>query len=148
MVHAELTVAAVVEHDSHYLVIEEWVHGRRVVNQPAGHVEPGESIPQAVIRETLEESARHFTPTGFIGMYYWPHDDGRTTLRMALAGRIAGHDRHRALDDGIIRAFWLPRQALQDCPALRSPLVMQAIEDYEQFGVTALDRVRHITGDK
>lgn len=148
MVHAELTVAAVVERDSHYLVIEEWVHGQRVVNQPAGHVEPGESLIQAAIRETLEESARHFTPTGLIGMYYWPHDDGRTTLRTALAGRISNHDTRRSLDEGIIRAFWMPRQMLQDCPDLRSPLVMQAINDYERFGATALERLRHITGDQ
>lgn len=144
MVHAELTVAAIVKRDSRYLVIEEFAHGRRVINQPAGHVEPGETILEAAIRETREESAWRFHPRGFIGMYYWPHDDGRTTLRVALAGEVDDHAPGQPLDDGIIATHWLSRDDLAARSDLRSALVLQSIDDFERFDVMPLDRVRHM----
>lgn len=146
MVHAELTVAAVVCVDHRYLVVEEFAHGRRVINQPAGHVEPGETLQQAVIRETFEESAWRFTPTGLVGMYHWPHEDGRTTLRFAFCGQVEGHVAGQALDDGIIAAHWLSAEQLQARNDLRSPLVLQAIADFNAFEPIALERVRHIRG--
>lgn len=145
MVHAELTVAAIVKHDSRYLVVEEIAHGRRVINQPAGHVEPGETILEAAIRETREESAWRFQPDGFIGMYYWPHDDGRTTLRVALAGRVDDYAPAQPLDDGIVAAHWLTRADLAARSDLRSPLVLQSIDDFERFATMPLDRLRHMT---
>lgn len=146
MVHAELTVAAIVKRDSCYLVIEEFAHGRRVINQPAGHVEPGESIIEAAIRETREESAWRFRPRGFVGMYYWPHEDGRTTLRVALAGEVDDHTPDAPLDEGIIAAHWLTREELAARRDLRSPLVLQSIDDFERFDAMPLDRVRHMAG--
>lgn len=147
MVHVELTVAAIVQRDARYLVIEEMSQGQRVINQPAGHVEPGETICEAAIRETREESAWCFEPTGFIGLYYWPHPDGRTTLRVALAGDVHAHDPEQPLDDGILASHWLTREQLAARSDLRSSLVMQSIQDREQLGVQPLARIRHITGD-
>ncbi len=127
-----LTVAAVVERDGRFLMIEEWVRGRRVVNQPAGHVEPGESLVRAVVRETMEESGWVFAPEAITGVYYWvrPGTD-RSFLRVALAGSALSHDTGRPLDDGIIQALWLTReQLLQRATTLRSPMVMRTVDDY------------------
>lgn len=144
MVHAELTVAAIVERDNQFLVVEEIAHGARVINQPAGHVEPGETLVDAVIRETREETAWGFTPTGLVGVYYWPHDDGRTTLRFAFCGQVEDHATGQALDDGIIAAHWITRTDLAARHDLRSPLVMRAIEDFGAREALPLDRVQHV----
>ncbi|MES1940543.1 nudix hydrolase family protein [Salinisphaera sp. T5B8] len=144
MVHAELTVAAVVCVDDCYLVVEEFAHGKRVINQPAGHVEPGETLLDAVVRETFEETAWRFTPTGLVGMYHWPHEDGRTTLRFAFCGTVDAHAPEQPLDDGIIAAHWLSAEQLRARDDLRSPLVLQSIADFNDFDALALERVRHI----
>ncbi|MES1949073.1 nudix hydrolase family protein [Salinisphaera sp. C84B14] len=117
-----------------------------MINQPAGHVEPGETLHEAVIRETFEETAWRFTPTGLVGMYHWPHADGRTTLRFAFCGEVDGHAPDQALDEGIISAHWLSVEQLQARDDLRSPLVLQAIADFNDFEPLALERVRHIKG--
>lgn len=148
MVHAELTVAAVVIRDERFLVVEEVAGGERVVNQPAGHVEHGETILEAVVRETREETAWGFTPTGLIGMYYWPHADGRVTLRFAFCGEVSDHDADQALDDGIVATHWLAAGELAARDDLRSPLVMRAIEDYAGQPPLPLERVRHIRGPR
>ncbi|RJS95088.1 NUDIX domain-containing protein [Salinisphaera sp. Q1T1-3] len=141
MVHAELTVAAIVACESRYLVVEEIARGRRVVNQPAGHVEPGETILDAAIRETREESAWRFHPTGIVGFYYMPHADGRHTLRVALAGQVDDHRPRQALDDGIITTHWLTRGELGERDDLRSALVLRAIDDYESQPLMPLARL-------
>lgn len=146
MVHPELTVAAVIRHASKYLVIEEWARGRRVLNQPAGHVEPGETIVRAAIREAREESAWRFRPTGFIGLYYWPHEDGRITLRVALSGEVNDHAPQQPLDDGILTTHWMTRRTLARRHDLRSPLVLQSIADFERLGSQSLERLHHMTG--
>ncbi|WP_184947261.1 NUDIX hydrolase [Salinisphaera orenii] len=147
MVHAELTVAAVVVRDERYLVVEEYARGARVINQPAGHVEPGETIVDAVIRETREETAWGFTPTGLVGMYYWPHEDGRTTLRFAFCGTVGDHAPEQPLDEGIVAAHWLSASDLAARENLRSPLVLRAIEDFGSQPPLPLERVRHIRAD-
>jgi 8-oxo-dGTP pyrophosphatase MutT (NUDIX family) len=146
LVHAEVTVAAIVRVDDRYLVVEEFAHGERVINQPAGHVESGETIVDAVVRETREETAWRFIPTGLVGMYYWPHEDGRTTLRFAFCGEVSDHAAEQALDEGIVAAHWLSMEELHARNDLRSPLVMRAIDDFTHHDPLPLERVRHIHG--
>ena len=127
-----VTVAAVVERDGRFLLIEEETSRGRLFNQPAGHLEPGESLVDAVARETLEESAYAFTPTALVGVYqYRSAAEGVTYLRFAFAGAVSGHDPRRTLDSGIVRAVWLgPDEARRESARHRSPLVMRCIDDY------------------
>ena len=127
-----ITVAAVVESGGRFLVVEESIEGRIVFNQPAGHVEAGETLLEAVARETLEESGRTFTPEALIGVYSWTKPETEITyLRFAFTGSVGERDPARKLDEGIIDAVWKSRDELQAQPGkLRSPLVMRAINDY------------------
>jgi 8-oxo-dGTP pyrophosphatase MutT (NUDIX family) len=127
-----LTVAAVAERAGRFLVVEERIGGRRVFNQPAGHVEAGETLVRAVVRETLEETGWTFAPTEFIGAYLWAGSRGRpSTLRFAFCGEATGHDEARALDDDIVAAHWLTRTELAALgDRLRTPLVLRCIDDY------------------
>src|SRR5512139_1109885 len=98
-----VTVAAVVERDGRFLVVEENVEGHIVFNQPAGHVEQGESLLEAVERETVEESGRTFTPEALIGLYSWTNAGNDITyLRFAFTGGVSERDPARKLDEGII----------------------------------------------
>ena len=132
--HPELTVAAIVERRGRFMLVEERVGGQLVLNQPAGHVEPGESLAAAVIREALEETAWTFVPEATLGVYLWGRDGGHNPfLRVAFAGRCVAHDSDRALDDGIERVLWLSRSELVARGArLRSPMVLRAVDDYER----------------
>lgn len=127
-----VTVAAVIEQDGRFLLVEERVDGRRLLNQPAGHLEPGESLVEAVVRETLEETARAFEPLGLVGVYRWrPPGSELTFLRFAFYGRAGAREPGRTLDAPILDTHWLAPQALHARPeALRSPLVLRCIEDY------------------
>ena len=112
--------------------MEEEVDGRVVFNQPAGHLEPGESLAAAAIRETLEETGYHFVPEAVVGIYRWrnPASDA-TYLRVAFTGTLTGHEPERPLDTGIVGPVWFDTEALrQNAPALRSPMVMRCIDDY------------------
>jgi ADP-ribose pyrophosphatase YjhB (NUDIX family) len=125
-----VTVAAIIERDARFLMIEETVNGKLVVNQPAGHLEQNETLSDAVVRETLEESAWHFTPTQITGIYQWTAPKtSKTFLRVCYTGHCDHHDPGRELDDGIIRALWLTRDEITRC-RLRSPMVLQGIDDY------------------
>ncbi len=125
-----VTVAAIIERDAHFLMIEEIVNEEVVVNQPAGHLEPHESLSDAVIRETLEESAWHFTPTNITGIYLWTSPKTRQTfLRVCYAGQCEQHDISRPLDEGIVRAIWMTREEIAQT-RLRSPMVLKGIDDY------------------
>lgn len=127
-----VTVAAIIERDDRFLMVEELIDGEHVINQPAGHLEPGESIIEATIRETLEETAWHFQPEALTGIYRWQHPgNGTTFLRIALCGQCHDHEPQRALDDGILQAVWKSRDELiqPDCQ-LRSPMVLTCIDDY------------------
>jgi 8-oxo-dGTP pyrophosphatase MutT (NUDIX family) len=127
-----VTVAAVIEQDGRFLLVQERESGRTVLNQPAGHLEDGESLVAAVIRETLEETGWHFQPEAVIGMYRWRHPVKRITyLRVTFAGSGLGHDSDRLLDDGIEDTLWLSvGEIRRQSEMLRSPLVMKSIEDY------------------
>ena len=128
-------MAAVVERDGRFLLVEEeTVDGIRL-NQPAGHLDPGESLLAAAARETLEETAFAFTPTQLIGVYLWRATplagEAVTYLRFAFCGELGAHDPGRALDDGILRALWLTRDEIAARAAQhRSPLVQRCVDDY------------------
>jgi 8-oxo-dGTP pyrophosphatase MutT (NUDIX family) len=128
----EITVAAIVQTEGRFLVVEERINGRLVFNQPAGHVEHGESLLAAVIREVREETAWRFEPKSLIGVYLWRSpESGVTTMRFGFSGRVDDHDRAQPLDQGIVGTHWLSPADLQAREQrLRSPLVMRCIEDY------------------
>ena len=126
------TVAAVIEHQGRFLMVEEEADGEVVYNQPAGHLDPGESLIQAAIRETREETAWGFRPQAIVGIYRWHHaPTDRTYLRVCFSGSCHDHQPRQALDEGILQALWLTRDQLQArAERLRSPLVMQCVDDY------------------
>ena len=126
-----VTVATVVVRDGRLLLVEEAIDGRQVLNQPAGHLEPDESLAAAAVRETLEETGWTVRLSAFIGTYQWIAPDGTPFLRFAYAAEPVSHDPDRPLDDGILRALWLtPAELKADPDRLRSPLVWQVVEDY------------------
>ncbi len=127
-----LTVAAIIERDRRFLLVEENSDGRIVLNQPAGHVEENESISEAVTRETLEESGRCFIPEAIVGLYRWRSPLNHVTyLRVTFCGQCSERDRDISLDTDIITTHWLSYAEMQDRSAmLRSPLVLRCIEDY------------------
>jgi 8-oxo-dGTP pyrophosphatase MutT (NUDIX family) len=128
----DVTVAAVIERDGQFLIVDERASGRIVINQPAGHLESGESLFAAVARETLEETGWTFVPEHLVGVYVWqPEHLARTFLRVAFCGRLEGHDTTRPLDHGIVRTRWLDREQLVAASARhRSPLVIRCVDDY------------------
>jgi 8-oxo-dGTP pyrophosphatase MutT (NUDIX family) len=132
MPHPEITVAAVTETDGRFLVVEERINRRLVINQPAGHVEPGETLLEAVVREVREETAWLFTARDLVGVYLWHSPEtGRMTKRFTFTGEVADHRPDQPLDDGIIATHWLTQAELRGRePQLRSPLVLRCIEDY------------------
>ena len=126
------TVAAIIEHNHKFLMVEELIQGEAVFNQPAGHLEPDESIIDAVIRETREETAWQFVPEAVTGIYLWKHpDNGETFLRVAICGSCKNHDAQQPLDKEIIQSVWKGRHELVAEPKkLRSPMVINCIDDY------------------
>jgi 8-oxo-dGTP pyrophosphatase MutT (NUDIX family) len=128
----DITVAAIVETDGRFLLVEERIRGQRVYNQPAGHVEAGEALLAAVVRETFEETAWRFEPEWFLGVYPWRGAHSRrSTLRFAFAGRVHSHEPARSLDAPVIATHWLTREELQSPRlVLRTPLVLRCIDDY------------------
>jgi len=127
-----VTVAAVIEQNGRFLLVQERESGRAVLNQPAGHLEDGESLVTAVIRETLEETGWHFQPEAVIGIYRWRHPvKSITYLRVTFTGSGLRHDIDRTLDEGIEDTLWLSASEIRrQSEMLRSPLVLKSIEDY------------------
>ncbi|MDZ5602417.1 NUDIX hydrolase [Pseudomonas sp. RP23018S] len=130
--HPHITVATVVERDGRFLMVEEFKAGLHVFNQPAGHLEPNESLQQAALRETLEETAWDVELTGVVGIYlYTAPSNGVTYQRICFAARPVHHHAERPLDSDIQRALWLSRDELLADPARwRSELVPRCIDDY------------------
>ncbi|HYG55555.1 MAG TPA: NUDIX hydrolase [Burkholderiales bacterium] len=126
-----VTVAAVIEQGGKFLLVEEMIDGRRVLNQPAGHLDPGESLVDACRREVMEETAHRFEPTGLVGIYRWiyaPRDV--TFLRICFRGHIKAKE-DRPLDKQILKLHWLTAAQLTDRRAdHRSPLVQRCVEDF------------------
>jgi len=128
----DVTVAAVTEDDGRFLVVEERINHQLVLNQPAGHVEHGETLLEAVIREAREETAWCFEPRALVGAYLWRNPStGLTTLRFAFTGTVSDHKPEQPLDTGIVTTHWLTRAELQEREKrLRSPLVLRCVDDY------------------
>lgn len=127
----DLTVAALAEDGGRFLFVQERAARRVVLNQPAGHVEAGESPLEAVIREAREETGRPFLPRFLTGIYLWQGPAGRTVLRIAFAGELGERAAGSQLDRAILRTLWLDRDELAARAAEhRSPLVQLCVEDY------------------
>ncbi len=126
------TVAAVIEQDGKFLLVEEHTSQGLLFNQPAGHLEAHESLLTAVVRETLEESAYDFEPQHLLGIYRWHSSSSDTTyLRFAFCGRLLAHHAARPLDEGIVRAVWMTPDEIRATQARhRSPLILRCVEDY------------------
>lgn len=127
-----VTVAAVIHRDGKFLLVEEETEAGLAFNQPAGHLEEGESLVEAVAREVLEETAYHFRPMHLVGVYQWRHPSKELTyLRFAFAGDLYGWEPERPLDEGIVAARWLTPDEIRACQARhRSPLILRCCEDY------------------
>lgn len=127
-----VTVAAVVERDGRFLLVEEDTRSGIRYNQPAGHLEDGESLIDAVIRETREESACDFTPEALLGIYQYAHpQDEVTYLRFAFTGTVSEPQPGRQLDTGIRRALWMSAAEIRACADRhRSPLLQRCVDDF------------------
>lgn len=131
-----VTVAAVIERDGRFLLVEEETPEGIRLNQPAGHLDPGESPVDGAIRETLEETACEFAPSALLGIYMARSDSARagvpvTYLRFAFVGTVGEAAPGRSLDNGILRTLWLTADEVRARgPMHRSPLVMKCIDDY------------------
>jgi 8-oxo-dGTP pyrophosphatase MutT (NUDIX family) len=139
-------VAAVIEQDGRYLLVEEQTAGGLQLNTPAGHLEPGESPQQAAVREALEETGRAFHPDALLGVYLAAGPDAggadATWLRLAFCGRASEADPARALDAGIVRTVWMTPDEVQASRARhRSPLVWRCVQDHlrgQRYGLEAV----------
>ncbi len=140
-----VTVAAVIERDGRFLLVEEETPDGLRFNQPAGHLDEGESIVAACSRETLEETAWHFLPEALVGIYQWPRPQGDITyLRFAFCGQLGAHEESRPLDHGIVRAVWLTPTQIEACRERhRSPLILQCITDFLAGRRYPLELIRH-----
>jgi 8-oxo-dGTP pyrophosphatase MutT (NUDIX family) len=128
----DITVAAVAESDGRFLVVEERISRRLVFNQPAGHVERGETLLAAVVREVREESAWRFHPQALLGAYLWHEAPNHSAvLRFAFIGSVSDRDATQPLDRGIVATHWLSCSDLEERRSrLRSPLVLRCVHDY------------------
>ena len=142
-----VTVAAVIEQNGRYLLVEEHTSAGLRLNTPAGHLEPGESPQDAAVREALEETACVFTPTALLGVYLAAvpdaEGDGTTWLRIAYCGTAGAPEPGRALDAGIVRTLWLtPEEICASAERHRSPLVLRCVQDHQRGQRFGLDAVQ------
>lgn len=139
------TVAAVIESDGYYLLVEEICSGRSVFNQPAGHLEDGESLYDAVIREVREETTRQFHPQALVGCYRWREPQHKITyLRTTFCGSVGDEIPGLILDPDIVATHWLNYREISNHNALRSPLVLQCVDDYQAGKRFPLDFIHDI----
>ena len=140
-----VTVAAIICNHGRYLLVEENVDGHIVLNQPAGHIEEGESLLDAVKREVLEETAWHFQPQALSGIYlYHNQNNGITYLRFCFYGQCNMFENNRILDQGIIRTVWMTTDEIRsESKSLRSPIVLQCIEDHLSGKSCSLDILKN-----
>ena len=140
-----VTAASVIERDGRFLLVEEHADGRVVLNQPAGHLDPGESLPEAASRETLEETGYTFVPSHLVGVYHWQIESGTTYVRFTFGGEATAPTGPVQLDHGIVAVHWLTRpQMLAREHELRSPIVLRCVDDYLAGKRYSLDLVRYL----
>jgi len=141
-----VVVAAIVERDGKFLLVEEEADDQVVLNQPAGHLDEGETLIAAVIRETLEETAWHIEPQALLGVYRWRHPAKPVTfLRFAFIARALREEHGRALDHGCLRALWLtPEEIRAERARLRSPQVERCLDDYLAGTCYPLDLLKEV----
>lgn len=140
------TVAAIIEKDGQFLLVEENINNRLVFNQPAGHLEHNETLFDAVKREVLEETAWEFEPEYLVGIYLSPNPNNTdiSYLRFCFYGHCTNQHKEQALDDGIVRAAWLSREEIEnERERMRSPQVEQCIDDYLKGNRYPLDLIHH-----
>ncbi len=137
-----VTVAAVIERDGRFMLVEEQTRDGLMLNTPAGHLEAGETLVAGCAREALEETAHAFTPTALVGVYMARFRRGSrpgepdevedvTYLRFAFAGTLGARQAGRALDDGIVRTLWMTPEEIRACAGRhRSPLLLRCVEDH------------------
>lgn len=144
-----VTVAAIIEQDGRFLLVEEETADGLRFNQPAGHLDEGESLLQGVSREALEETAHDFTPQALLGIYLARTRSTRTGqpvtyLRFAFTGQLGAHHAERQLDTGILRAVWMtPDEIRATRERHRSPLIVQCVEDYLRGQRFPLETIYH-----
>lgn len=139
-----VTVAALIERDGRFLMVREQADGEIAYNQPAGHLEAGESLIEAMIREAREESAWRVEPEALVGIYQWPNPDkGITYLRFAFSARAVEHFPDEPLDTGILAAEWMDLDAIAACAQQhRGPQVQHCIDDYLKGIRLPLDSIK------
>ena len=144
MPHA--TVAAIVEDQGKFLLVEEETDRGNRYNQPAGHLEDKESLLAAVVRETMEETAYTFHPEALLGIYHWKHEHNDSTyLRFAYIGRVSHHQPTQELDEGIVRSVWMTVEEMREQAMLmRSPQVLKCVEDYLAGKRYPLEAITHL----
>ena len=144
-----VTVAAVIERDGRFLLVEEETPDGLRLNTPAGHLDPGESPAEGCARETLEETAHHFTPTALLGVYMSRArngDDDVTYMRFAFIGDLGAFEQGRTLDRGIVRTLWMSAEEIRASTARhRTPLLLQCVEDQLAGRSHPLDLI-HVDG--
>ncbi len=141
-----VTVASIVEKDNRFLCVKELIDGKEVINQPAGHLDPNETLFDAVIRETQEETGYTVEPEYLVGIYQWKHPTkDKTFLRFVFSASISDHNPDQELDTGILEALWHSEEELNgDNISIRSPMVLQAINDYKQGKKYPVNLVQHL----
>ncbi|MCY3767859.1 MAG: NUDIX hydrolase [Gammaproteobacteria bacterium] len=143
--YPHVTVASLATRDGKYLLVQESYNGKSVLNQPAGHVEKGETLLQAVVRETLEETGWNFVPAFLCGIYQFVAANHETYIRFTYAGELASKCEGRALDPVIENVLWLDRAALENRSGqLRSPVVLKCISDFENGNRLPLQCVQQL----
>lgn len=140
-----IVVAAVVEREGRFLIVEELIAGECRINQPAGHWERGETLIEGVRREALEETGWDIEPTGFLGVYTWQPDNlPYAFVRFAFVAEALRHHPERALDEGILRALWLtPDELRARSEEHRGPAVLGCVEDYRAGRIHPLSLLQH-----
>jgi ADP-ribose pyrophosphatase YjhB (NUDIX family) len=144
-----VTVATVVPRDGHFLLVEEDVRGRIVLNQPAGHLDPDESLQHAAVRETLEETGWDIELDCLLCVQQWRNaESGRQFVRFTFGGVPIRHDPSRELDDGILRTHWMTREQIAaESARLRSPMVLASVDDWLAGHRLPLDAIRWLRSE-